>query len=249
MDTYNILVLLWIGIACIVALLLLKIPAPYGRYTKRGWGFIVDNRLAWFLMESPSLIIPLYWVSYVFKWNINKVSGVFTFMWIFHYFYRALIFPLLLKSKRGMPISVVLMGLLFNVVNSILNMYYFLYRANYPDQWFRDFRFLVGSSFFVIGFIVHFTSDWILRNLRNGNEGIYLIPRGWLFEYVSCPNYLGEIIEWIGFAVASWSLSALSFAVWTGANLIPRALSHHMWYRKNFIGYPEKRRALVPYLL
>lgn len=249
MDIYNLVVLLWIGIACIVAYLLLKFPAPYGRYTKKGWGIIVNNRLAWFLMESPSLVIPLYCARQVNNGNPNKVGLFLIFMWIFHYFYRTLVFPLLLKSRRGMPISVVLMGLFFNVVNSVLNMYFFLHFANYPDQWFRDVRFLVGSLLFAFGFFVHFTSDWILRSLRKESDNIYIIPRGWLFEFVSCPNYLGEIIEWIGFAIASWSLPALSFAIWTGANLIPRAISHHMWYRMNFAEYPENRRALVPYLL
>jgi hypothetical protein len=36
------------------------------------------------------------------------------------------------------------------------------------------------------------------------------------------------------------------FAVWTVANLAPRAQSHHTWYREHFESYPPQRRALLP---
>jgi protein-S-isoprenylcysteine O-methyltransferase Ste14 len=65
---------------------------------------------------------------------------------------------------------------------------------------------------------------------------------------VTCPNYLGEIIEWLGFALATWSLAGLAFALYTAANLGPRALANHRWYRERFPDYPERRKALVPFL-
>ena len=72
--------------------------------------------------------------------------------------------------------------------------------------------------------------------------------RGGAFELVSCPNYLGEILEWCGWALATWSWPGLAFALYTIANLAPRAVTHHRWYRETFPDYPPKRRALVPYL-
>jgi len=60
---------------------------------------------------------------------------------------------------------------------------------------------------------------------------------------------LGEIIEWIGFAMMAWNLAALSFAIWTIVNLLPRAIDHHKWYRRYFAGYPEKRKAIIPFIL
>ena len=70
-----------------------------------------------------------------------------------------------------------------------------------------------------------------------------------MFRYVSCPNHFGEIVEWAGFAVMCWNLPALSFAVWTAGNLIPRALSHHRWYRERFPDYPPERKAVIPFVL
>ena len=72
------------------------------------------------------------------------------------------------------------------------------------------------------------------------------IPHGFLFEKISCPNHLGEIMEWAGYALMSFNLPALSFAIWTMANLIPRSIAHHKWYIKQFDNYPKKRMILFP---
>jgi protein-S-isoprenylcysteine O-methyltransferase Ste14 len=90
----------------------------------------------------------------------------------------------------------------------------------------------------------------ILRSLRKPEENSgYKIPRGGFYSVVSCPNYFGEIMEWIGWAILTWSLAGLTFAFWTTANLLPRAISHHKWYKEQFEDYPEKRKALIPFLL
>jgi 3-oxo-5-alpha-steroid 4-dehydrogenase 1 len=91
-------------------------------------------------------------------------------------------------------------------------------------------------------------ADSILLGLRNSERRHYSVPQGGLFRAISCPNYLGEIVEWGGFALMAWSLPALSFFIWTAVNLIPRALNHHHWYKKQFEDYPPERRALIPFL-
>ena len=85
--------------------------------------------------------------------------------------------------------------------------------------------------------------------MRKPGETGYKIPKGGLFKYISCPNHFGEILEWIGFAIMCWNLAAFAFAIWTVANLIPRAVSHHKWYKENFENYPTKRKAVIPFLL
>jgi 3-oxo-5-alpha-steroid 4-dehydrogenase 1 len=49
--------------------------------------------------------------------------------------------------------------------------------------------------------------------------------------------------------MATWSLAGLSFALWTFANLVPRALSNHRWYKEQFPDYPKNRKAILPFLL
>eukprot|EP00904_Undaria_pinnatifida_P007423 jgi/Undpi1/3810/HiC_scaffold_16.g07179.m1 len=48
-----------------------------------------------------------------------------------------------------------------------------------------------------------------------------------MFEYVSTANFFGECVEWCGFAIAGWSLPAAAFALYTVANLVPRARARH----------------------
>ena len=93
------------------------------------------------------------------------------------------------------------------------------------------------------------TMSAALRRLRSTSPEGYVVPRGPLFRWLSCPNYFGEIVEWTGFALASWSPGGLLFALWTAANLVPRAIHHHRWYRAKFADYPRSRRAVMPFLL
>ena len=89
-------------------------------------------------------------------------------------------------------------------------------------------------------------SDNVLLRLRRHGKTKYAVPEGGAYRFVSCPNYLGEILEWTGWAVATWSLGGLAFCVLTAANLIPRARSNHRWYQERFPDYPSTRRALIP---
>jgi len=109
-----------------------------------------------------------------------------------------------------------------------------------------DYRFITGVGIFIFGFAVNRQSDYILYKIRKKNHNIYEIPQGGLYKWVSCPNYLGEMLIWIGWAIVSWSPVGLAFALWTIANLAPRAYSHHRWYHEKFDNYPKERRALVP---
>ena len=82
--------------------------------------------------------------------------------------------------------------------------------------------------------------------LRIKNGPGYHIPKGFLFEKVSSPNYLGELIQWLGWAIMTWSLAGLVFFFWSLANLLPRATAHHRWYKETFDNYPDNRKILVP---
>jgi len=139
------------------------------------------------------------------------------------------------------------MGFVFNLGNFGLNgRYLFSTSGGYPTSWIYDPRFLAGFALFLTGFITNRWADRVLQNLRLPGETSYKIPYGGLYRWISCPNYLGEIIEWSGWALATWSLPGLAFAIWTFVNLAPRAIANHAWYHQNFADYPKERRALIP---
>jgi protein-S-isoprenylcysteine O-methyltransferase Ste14 len=180
------------------------------------------------------------------------VSLIFLGLWEFHYLYRSVVYPLLMRDSggRNMPVLIMLMAIVYNCANGYVNGYHLFVTTDvYSLRWLADPRFVLGVTLFAAGFVVHVWSDGILRRLRATGAARYGIPRGGLFRYVSCPNYLGEIVQWCGFALATWSLAGLSFAVFTVANLLPRALSYHRWYRETFPEYPDDRRALIPAIL
>jgi hypothetical protein len=242
------LIIAWFILAAIVGVALFFVVAPYGRHAGgRRWGPAIDNRVGWLLMEWPAaLVFP---ACLFFGVNVNLITAlVFVGLWEAHYLHRAYIYPLMLRGEqKRMPLSIAGMGFFFNVVDGYLNgRYIFAFSGGYPTRWLVDPRFVAGLAVFVAGFVVNRHSDELLRRLRRPGESGYSIPHGGLYRWVSCPNYLGEIVEWFGWALATWSLPGLAFAVWTAANLAPRAWAHHRWYRRHFPDYPPQRKALLP---
>ena len=148
-----------------------------------------------------------------------------------------------------MPVAIAAMGAVFNLVNGYLNGRWLTVFGHYEPGWLADPRFVAGAAVMATGFAINLHADAILRALRAPGETGYGIPTGGLYRLISCPNYLGEILEWTGWAILTWSPAGLSFAVWTAANLVPRAWTHHRWYREQFPDYPPARRAILPFVL
>lgn len=233
-----------------IAVLLSFIDAPYGRHDRPGWGPSLPARLGWILMESPAVVV-FVGVYALGEDRARLVPLLLLALWQAHYVHRAFVFPFQARNRgKSMPIFIALLALAFNSLNAYLNARWISHFGDYPLAWLWDPRFGLGVAVFAAGAWINRDADRRLLALRApGESSGYRIPYGGLYGWVSCPNYLGEIVMWLGFALASWSLAALAFAVATAANLGPRAVAHHRWYRERFDDYPEERRALVPYLL
>jgi len=242
-------VCLWgiFALAPITLIFLLFVAAPYGRHSRGGFGPGVPARLAWVLMESPAVFgFAAFYFLGVDAWATVPLA-LFA-LWQLHYVDRTLLYPLRIRPGGATPLLVVASGFFFQVVNVYLNATW-ISAGHYDASWLMDPRFLLGVALFLLGFGINRWADRVLRNLRAPGETGYKIPRGGLYELISCPNYFGELLEWVGWAVATWSLAGASFAVFTAANLIPRAIANRRWYREKFSDYPPSRRAMIPYLL
>lgn len=232
----------WIvlGAALVVFPVLLFVTAPYGRYFRPGWGPTLPTRLGWAVMESVSFFVFAYafWTQSPF--HIQPEAQWLAVLWLAHYFNRTFIFPFLMKpGGKPTPVLTVVMAMVFNSFNAWGNG-----AAIAPRT--IDVKVVVGAALFVIGFAINLQSDAILRRLRKPGETGYSIPHGGLYRWISCPNYFGEFLEWVGFAIAAWTFPALAFAVFTFANLYPRARAHHRWYLEKFPDYPKERTAMFP---
>ncbi|HET6983930.1 MAG TPA: DUF1295 domain-containing protein [Myxococcaceae bacterium] len=233
----------WIVLASAVVVfpLLFFVTAPYGRHFRPGWGPAVSARIGWVAMEWPSVVLfALVWVANP-KFGTPMVTALGLF-WLVHYVQRTFVFSLLQRSSgRRQAVLTVVLADAFNVLNATGNAAALRARP-------FDAAFLLGSALFLTGLLVNVHSDQLLRRLRAPGETEYKVPVGGGFRFVSAPNYLGEIVEWIGFALAAQTLAAWAFAAFTFANLAPRAVANHRWYRQKFSDYPGERRALIPFV-
>lgn len=232
----------------IVCILLYRVTAPYGRHVRKGWGPVLGARAGWMIMEFPAVAVIT--LCYLLSDRQGDLAAVFFLgLWELHYLRRTFIFPLMMRTGRSFPLLLVAFAMVFNTINGYLNgIWLFHLSSPYTLDWFSDPRFIAGIAVFLTGYGINVHADTILRNLRRPGETGYRIPQGGLYRLISCPNYFGEIVEWTGWAIATWSVPGLAFAVFTAANLVPRAHAHHRWYRETFPDYPKNRKAVIPFI-
>ncbi len=247
----HIITWIWIGIASVVFITMFYITAPFGRHTSEKWGKMTDNKTGWFIMELPSFLIMFYFLCFGSK-SFQSYAWILFACWLIHYCNRSFIYPFRIRrTQKKMPLFIIFNAILFNVVNAGLNGYYLAELAsisNYNSAWLTSFHFTAGGLLFITGMLINIKSDNILIHLRKSGETSYKIPNGFLFKYIASPNLFGEIIEWAGFALMAWNLPATSFAIWTFANLVPRAKNHYDWNHQNLRGYPKERKVIFPFI-
>jgi very-long-chain enoyl-CoA reductase len=111
---------------------------------------------------------------------------------------------------------------------------------------------VVGAAVFVLAELGNAKAHRMLRDMRPAGTATRVIPRGFLFERVSSPHYLFEILTWVGFALATQTWASLAFLLLGSGILASWARARHLAYRKDFDGregrasYPVERRALIP---
>ncbi|EGG24712.1 synaptic glycoprotein SC2-like protein [Cavenderia fasciculata] len=155
-------------------------------------------------------------------------------------------------SHATMPISNIFKNSIYYWGNTILVSYFVnhpLFTSPPPA------RVLIGLCLWVVGELFNLISHIQLRNLRPAGSTVRQIPKGLLFEYVSCPNYTMEILAWIGFSIMTQTLTAYVFTVLGAVQMYVWAVAKHRRYRKEFDGkngelqYPRNRKIIVPFLL
>ncbi len=244
-------------LAFIIFFVLQFVTPAYGMTFNNRWGMSVKSKIGWLIMESPVFVsmTALYIISLTLGIKpFNLVTFIIFIFFQAHYIERSFIFPPLMKCNSKMPISIISIGFVFNSCNAFMQggwLFYFAPDHYYPISYLYSPALIIGATVFLIGMIINIHSDKIIRRLRKDKyDTNYYIPYGGLFKYVNSANYFGEIVEWIGFAILSSSISGWVFVLWTMANLIPRSKAVYEKYTQ-FFGEEftkQKRYKIFPFI-
>ncbi len=237
-------------IALVVFISLYFVKAGYGMFRSSSWGMSINNRLAWILMESPVFIV-MFVLWFGSERRFMAVPLVLFLLFQLHYFQRSFIFPFLIKGNSKMPVAIMLMGVIFNILNGYMQGIWLFYLSPfdmYIVDWFTTPQFIIGICIFFLGMIINMNSDHIIRHLRQPGDTKHYLPAKGMYKYVTSANYFGELLEWGGWAILTWSLSGLVFFWWTFANLVPRANAIWHRYKDEFGDEVGNRKRVFPFI-
>jgi len=247
---YNNIFIPWVLLGFLTFIVLLWVKAPYGKFVNTRWGPVMSFKWGWILQEIISPISFSFFFLLTIK-DSGFVVWIFFIIWNLHYINRSIIFPLRKRERKNTPkcpVIIMFSAVFFNLINGFINGYFLGAIAQYSLDYIFRLNFIFGFIVLIVGIIINVKSDNILIKIKREHAN-YQIPNGFMYRYISCPNYFGEIIEWIGFYLMTLSTPALIFVFWTMCNLIPRAISTHNWYLLNFHDYPKNRKGIIPFLI
>ncbi len=258
---YDLLFIMFL-VGLVVFISLYFVDAGYGKMRSDKWGPSMNNKVGWFLMECPVFFVVLYEYFKSLPMyggvTMNAPYWVFFLIFEFHYFQRSFVFPFLLKGKSKMPFAIMLMSVVWNLINGYIQGYFLFHIAPndptyshlYTTAWLTDPRFIIGTLVFFTGWIINMHSDHVIRHLREPGDTNHYLPKKGLYKYVTSANYLGEITEWLGFAILTWSLAGLLFFWFSCCNLIPRANSIYHKYEEEFPNEFDRKKLkrIIPFI-
>lgn len=253
MEQFNTLLFMMSLVGLIVMIVLYFVDAGYGKMISSKWGPAISNKIGWVLMEMPVFLVMLYF------WQKSSVSTeipyiVFFLLFELHYFHRSFVFPLRIQGHSKMPVAIMGLSIVFNLINGYIQGRWLFELAPemdyYSSEWLTSWQFIVGTAIFFTGMVINRNSDRVIRNLRQPGDTKHYLPEKGMYRYVTSANYLGEIIEWAGFALLTWSYAGLVFLWFTFANLVPRSNSIYHKYEVEFPDQFSKRnlKRIFPFI-
>jgi very-long-chain enoyl-CoA reductase len=105
-----------------------------------------------------------------------------------------------------------------------------------------------GLVLFAFGEIANLNAHLVLRDLRRAGSTERGIPKGFGFNLVTCPNYMFEVVAWLGvFLVSNLNWSVLVFIIVGTVQMMSWAVKKERRYRNEFGDkYKRKRFVMLP---
>eukprot|EP00768_Dysnectes_brevis_P000734 gnl/Dysnectes_brevis/1165_a1299_3833.p1 GENE.gnl/Dysnectes_brevis/1165_a1299_3833~~gnl/Dysnectes_brevis/1165_a1299_3833.p1 ORF type:complete len:285 (+),score=47.75 gnl/Dysnectes_brevis/1165_a1299_3833:26-880(+) len=165
-------------------------------------------------------------------------------MWIFHFTKRILESIFVHKfSHPTMPVRNIFKNSIYYWTFGILVSLNVLVGGPWMDM--APGVITAGTAMFVVFELLNLYTHIRLRTLRPAGSKAYVLPTGFLFNRICCPNYTMEIAAWCAFNLATMTVAGWLFIVVGTAQIYQWAVS-----KKNRLvaKFPEarKRGLLLP---
>ncbi|PTB63681.1 3-oxo-5-alpha-steroid 4-dehydrogenase [Trichoderma citrinoviride] len=140
--------------------------------------FNIPGRVAWMTMESPGFLTLLYVMNTLpqkvgiedLPWQNRVLGGLF----VIHYSYRAILFPLLQPSMSPIHVGVWALAIGFQLCNALcLSSWLSAYGPVTPEAWASSSslpQFIFGIGIFYLGLSSNFFHDEELREIRRREQ-------------------------------------------------------------------------------
>ena len=216
-------------------------------------------------MFVPGIKLPFPLVGCLVEWKAENfgenqnLQYFFLSLWSVHFLRRTIEVLFVHEYKRKMPLVESIGAPVYYWFFSFWNGVALRHDNGYHQTYLP--MLVVGSLLFFTGSAGNCKCHLQLRDFRKqkrksvlSEKSKHTLPYGFIFEYVSCPHYLFEILTWIGFLLTAWTLSSLLFLLATIATLVTYSYKKHGAYKQEFNGqdgrelYPRNRKALIPYI-
>lgn len=209
---------------------------------------------------GPLIIHPLVWfgVEKLYPDTTRTVTQTLAFFMVnFHFFKRE--FETLAVhqfSNATMPVFNIFKNSAHYWILSGINLSLFIYGPpDYPTSGASKFFFHVANhpgyinalcvAIWFYAEISNFVTHLLLAQLRANDTKRYVIPYGYGFNWVSCPNYFFESLAWFAYAllINNWA-GWLFFVIATGQMWV-WAVKKHKRYLKTFGDEYKKLRRKI----
>ena len=191
---------------------------------------IVDSgpQFSFMIGDLFEYIPPLFiWAAVVLYSKVPiefEYVQITSVMWIMHYCKRSFEAVFIhTYSQRTLPIFSLIdnstfKNCLYYWCFSFLMAWNVVYRASYKPQFIPVLQ-NIGVIVWLMSELFNGYCHIMLRKLRPPGSLGHFLPKGFLFNQITCPNYTFEILSWVGFAMYAQTFVSILFPICGGGQM------------------------------
>jgi len=128
---------------------------------------------------------------------------------------------------------------------------YYVYHPLFTPTALGDTVVYALAAVFVLAELGNLHAHITLRDLRPAGTKTRGVPRGGMFEFVTCANYTYELLAWLVFAIFTQTFTSWLFFVVSFAQIAEWAVKKHKLQKAEFAStgqLPKGRKILIPFI-